>query len=83
MSKFIDMYFGPLNKDACAYFFILSFIFFVFLIVALFMQIIFVVKNYKIVNFKLIVNAGLLLINLFLIYFVNRLFYTMCNKSLA
>jgi hypothetical protein len=83
MSKFIDMYFGPLNKDACTYFFILSFIFFVFLIVALFMQIIFVVKNYKIVNFKLIVNAGLLLINLFLIYFVNRLFYTMCNKSLA
>jgi hypothetical protein len=83
MSKFMDMYFGPLDKDSCIYFFILSFISFLFLVIALFTQFIFVIKNFKILNYNLVISAGLLSINLFLIYFVNRLFYTICNKSLA
>ena len=83
MSDFMNMYFGPLNKDSCIYFFILSFIFFVALIVALFMHILFFVKNFKQVNFKFVTNAILIFFNIFIIYFVNRLLYTMCSKSLA
>lgn len=83
MSNFVDMYFGPLNKDSCVYFFAMSVIFFVFLVITLFVQFFVIIKSYKVLNFNLIVNAGLVSINLFLIYYVNRIFYTMCSKSLA
>ena len=83
MSNFVDMYFGPLNKDSCLYFFAMSVIFFIFLIIALAAQFYVVLKSYKVLNFNLILNAGLVSINLFLIYYVNRIFYTMCNRSLA
>ena len=83
MSSFVDMYFGPLNKDSCIYFFVMSVIFFIFLVIALFAQFFVIIKSYKVLNFNLILNAGLVSINLFLIYYVNRIFYTMCNKSLA
>jgi hypothetical protein len=83
MANFVDTYFGPLSKDSCNYFFILSVIFFIILIVALFMHFFFYIKNYKSINFKVVLNTIFILINIFLIYFVNRLFYTMCSKSLA
>jgi hypothetical protein len=83
MSNFMDTYFGPLNKDSCVYFFILSFIFFILLFVALSIHIFFYFKNFKQLNLTNIMNTIIIIFNIFIVYFVNRLLYTMCNKSLA
>jgi hypothetical protein len=76
-------YFGPLDKGSCVYFLIISVIFFVLLVVALFTQLLWVVKNFKQLNFRILTGGLVMLFNIFLAYFVNRLLYTMCTKSLA
>ena len=82
MSDFMSNYFGPLEKQHCFYFLIISVIFFLLLIVAIFSQMVWVFKNYKQLNFRIFAGAIVMLFNLFLAYFVNRLLYTMCNQSL-
>ena len=83
MSDFITTYFGSLDVSACLYFRILTIFFFGLLVFALFTELIFVVKNYRNLNLRIFSNGILLLFNIFLVYFVNRLLYSMCSKSLA
>jgi len=78
-----EKYFTPLDKGSCVYFLITTAIFFVLLIIILVSEIFFAIKNYDKLNFKIISNGILLLFQIFLAYFVNRLLYSMCNKSLA
>jgi predicted membrane protein len=82
MTSFMTTYFGALTKDSCAYFLFLSMIFFAMLIITLIGEIIFIVKRHKELNFRVCISGLLLLFNSFLAYFVNRLLYTMCSKSL-
>jgi hypothetical protein len=81
MSDFASNYFGPLDIHHCFYFLVISIIFFILLLLALFSQMFWVFNNYKQLNFKIFAGAIVMLFNLFLAYFVNRLLYTMCNKS--
>jgi hypothetical protein len=83
MSGLMSNYFGPLDKSSCVYFLIISGIFFVLLIVAIFSQMFWLIKNYKQLNLRILTGGVVMLFNIFLAYFVNRLLYTMCNKSLA
>jgi hypothetical protein len=83
MSGFMATYFGPLDKSSCVYFLIISGIFFVLLIIAIFSYLLWLIKNYKQFNLRILTGGLVMLFNLFLAYFVNRLLYTMCNKSLA
>ena len=83
MSDFIATFFGPLDKQACVYYLFLTMLFFGLLVFAIFAEIIFVFKNFKSVNFRTASGGILLLFNVFIAYFVNRLLYTMCSKSLA
>lgn len=83
MSNFVTDYFGPLNKDACVYFLIISVIFFITLVLVLGSEIIYVFQHLKKLNLRMFTNGILVLFNIFLAYFVNRLLYTMCTKSLA
>lgn len=83
MSDFMSSYFGPLNKDACVYFLFLSMLFFAVLIFTLVTEVIFIIKNFKNLSFKNISSGILVLFNVFIAYFVNRLLYTMCSKTLA
>ena len=83
MSNFMNMYFGPLDKQSCVYFLFLTMLFFAMLIFTIFGEIIYVIRNYKQLNFRGFSNGVLLLFNIFIAYFVNRLLYTMCSKSLA
>ena len=76
-------YFGPLNKDACNYFLFFTMLFFAILVVTIVLEIVFVFKNFSKLNFRVFVSGLLLLFNSFIAYFVNRLLYSMCNKSLA
>lgn len=83
MNEFMDRYFGVFDQRACMYFLFISMIFFFSLLFTFFYQIMFLIKNYKTVDSIQFISGFLMLINLFLIYFVNRLFYSMCSKSLA
>lgn len=82
MQDLVAMFFGPLSKQSCVYFLILSMIFFTVLVFTLLADLYFIIKNYKIVDYKFIQGGTLIGFNLFIAYFVNRLMYTMCAKSL-
>ena len=82
MADFMNMFFGPLSKEACLYFYFFSVLFgisFVFVSITVF---IFILQNHKKMDMRLCFNLVLLLINVFLVYFVNRLLYSMCSRSL-
>lgn len=83
MFDLMSNYFGPLNKDSCVYFLIICGIFFILLVFSIFANIFWLFKNYKQFNFRVFTGSVVMLFNLFLAYFVNRLLYTMCTKSLA
>lgn len=79
----MNTYFGPLDKQSCVYFLFLTMLFFAALIFIIFAELLYVIRNYKKINFKVLTHGLLLLFNIFIAYFVNRLLYTMCSKSLA
>ena len=82
MSNFMNTYFGPLDKDACMYFYIISvFCGFSFAIV-LILTILYVIMNFQKVNRMYLTHAVMASTNLFLAYFVNRLLHTICIRSL-
>jgi len=75
-------YFGPLGKEYCLYFYLMSIFFFVIMMLGIFGVIVTIVKNPKQVNVMFFVNAVMLLMNSILAYFVNRLLHTMCANSI-
>ena len=81
MSKFMNTYFGPLSKDWCVYFLILTILFFITLVLTLIGNIVYIVKHYKSMKPIDYISGILILFNIFIAYFVNRLLYTMCTKS--
>lgn len=83
MSNFKHSFFGPLDKSACVYFLIISVLFFISLILLLGTEILYIVKNFNKLNFRTVSSGIIILFNVFIAYFVNRLLYTMCNKTLA
>jgi hypothetical protein len=83
MSDFMQTYFGPLDKQSCVYFLFLAMIFFAILIFTIIAEALFIIKRYKELDFRVFTSGVLLLFNSFIAYFVNRLLYTMCTKSLA
>ncbi len=76
-------FFGPLDKSSCVYFLIISVLFFISLIILLGTEVLYVVKNFNKLNFRAITSGLIIIFNVFIAYFVNRLLYTMCNKSLV
>lgn len=83
MSDYMSLFFGPINKSGCIYFFLTTVLFFVTLVLMLFSEIIFAYQNFGRLNFRIVSNGILILFNIFLSYFVNRLLYNMCTNSLA
>ena len=81
----MNMYFGPLSKKYCVYFYYLSIFFFLMYVITLIGAISFIVKNYKDfakINLSYVINLVMVLINMLLSYFVNRLLHTMCVNSI-
>jgi hypothetical protein len=83
MSNLMTNYFGPLDKSACVYFLIISVIFFITLLLVLGSELLYIFQNFNKLSFRMFTNGLLVLFNIFVAYFVNRLLYTMCSKSLA
>ena len=82
MSDFMSNYFGPLSKEYCIYFYVMSIFFFIIMMLGLLGVIVTIAKNPKQVNVMFFVNAAMLLMNSVLAYFVNRLLHTMCANSI-
>ena len=73
MSSFVDNLFSPLGKEYCGYFYWLTVIAFIFLLLALFNVVT------KLLKGKVsVVDSLLTLLAPALAYFVNRLLYSMC-----
>lgn len=79
MSDFMTTFFGPLSKQYCSYFYFLSIILFVFLIISAISLIGLFIKKF---DKTILFNNAFVLINLLIAYFINRLFYTMCINSI-
>jgi hypothetical protein len=76
-------YFGPLDSSGCLYFLIITIIFFIGLVSVFISEVLFVINNYNKLNFRMVSAGILILFNIFIAYFMNRLLYSMCVKSLA
>jgi len=83
MSNSLSFIYGPLDKGSCVYFLALTIMFFITLVITFFIEIFLLIKNRKNISFSVVTRGILILFNIFIAYFVNRLFYSMCNKSLA
>jgi hypothetical protein len=82
MDNFMETYFGPLGKEYCTYFYVLAIFFGIGFVLSSISVLSYIVMNHKKVDAMFIANSTVLLLNSFLLYFVNRLLNTMCVKSL-
>jgi hypothetical protein len=78
----MDAYFGPLGKEYCVYFYVLSIIFGVTFVLSAISIGSFIVMHGKKVDSMFVANSFLILFNTFLAYLSNRLLNTMCVKTL-
>jgi hypothetical protein len=78
----MNIFFGPLDKRACVYFYFLSVFFSIFFIVVLLFGLVFCIRHYKKINGMFVANIVAMLIQSFIGYFVNRLMYSICVQSL-
>ena len=82
MNAFMNNYFGPLPREYCIYFYILSVFFGILFVISLLSIASFLILHFKKVNSLFIINSFLVLFNTFLGYLANRLLNTMCVKSI-
>lgn len=85
MNNTLDYLFGPLPKEYCYYFYVMSIFFYVLLILFILLSLGYLLKNYnnlKNIKFVLLIYVVQVIVSLFLSYFVNRLLYSMCTSSL-
>jgi hypothetical protein len=78
MNNFIDSLFGSLSKDYCVYFYYLSILGFLFLLIVLITSIYIGITKNKGLNIYLKMLSICLGYGIF--YFQNRLLYSMCEK---
>jgi hypothetical protein len=81
MNDFMNYFFGPLSKEYCLYYYFLAVISGIIFALTAFSFIIVIIKSKKI---KVGIWLGMFntLLSIFIGYFVSRLLYTMCVKSL-
>jgi hypothetical protein len=79
--NFMD-FFTPLSKDSCKYFYYISIIAGISLAIIFCGAIFVVVSNFKKLDFLMLSSIAYILINSFIVYFLNRLLYSMCVSSL-
>lgn len=75
-------FFSPLSKESCKYFYLFSIIAGVILAITFVGAVFVIITNFKKLNLVTYYSIGYILLNTFLIYFLNRLLYSMCINSL-
>lgn len=80
MNDIMNILFGPLHKDYCAYFYYLSVFGFILILISLGTTISLMVMKKRSGLFYM--NSVMVLLGYGIFYFQNRLLHTMCNNSL-
>lgn len=78
----LDILFGPLGKDYCLYFYVLSAMSFSLFLLYIVYIIMYVIMYSKKIDIPFLVHSLFMILYSLLAYFVNRLLYTMCVNSL-
>lgn len=78
----MDQYFGPLPREYCMYFYVLSIVFGIMFVMSAVSIAYFMITHIKKINTMFIVNSIFILLNSLLAYLANRLLHTMCVKSI-
>jgi len=73
--------FGPLDEKYCTYFLVFSAVCLVIFVLMFLTEVRYILLNYNKLNFRVLFSGVLILFNVFLAYFTNRLFYMMCLKT--
>lgn len=81
-NSFANKYFGPLSKEWCTYFYVLSIFFFIVFLAILVAVVVTIITSFSKINLHIATNLAVILLNSFIAYFINRLFYSMCINSL-
>jgi len=81
MNSYIKSFFEPLPREYCNYFYFLSIFFAIIFVLTIVSAIYGLIFNYKKFNVIFSLNMFMVIINSLLAYFVNRLLYSMCIKS--
>ena len=74
--------FGPLSKESCNYFYFFAVAGFIMMIVFILFTLVALVRYYKRIDTIKAIHLITMIMNSFLVYFSNRLLYTMCMKVL-
>lgn len=77
-----NTFFSPLSRDACLYFYLLTVFSFIVIVISVVSGLAYMVTKSSKITFNFITHFILIIINFFLVYFVNRLYYSMCINSL-
>jgi hypothetical protein len=77
----MTIFFGPLSQNYCTYFLIVSAMFLLAFVIMFLTEVRYVILNYNKLNFKVLFSGILILFNVFLVYFMNRILYTMCVET--
>jgi len=78
----MDKLFGPLGKEWCVYFYVLSIVAYVAFILAVFGLGGYLVARYDKLNGNHVFNLVMIIVNTFFVYIGQRLLHTMCVRSL-
>ena len=81
MNNLMDYFFGPLSKEYCVYYYVMSVISAIVFAVTL-VSFIFTLSKTKQIKFSTILFMSNFLVSTFIGYFVSRLLYSMCIRSL-
>jgi hypothetical protein len=81
MNSFKDL-FTPLDKKYCNYFYYISVVTYCLFVLLLLLFIWSLVFHYKKLDLNICIHSVSIIISTFLSYFVNRLMYSMCVKSI-
>lgn len=82
MDNFMNTYFGPIGKEYCVYFYVLSIISGFTFAVSMVSVVWYAAMHLNKINSMFIVNSALVVFNTFLAYISNRLLHTMCVRAL-
>jgi hypothetical protein len=77
----MDYLFGPLGKEYCIWFYFLSIVSFVSLLIFIIPAFIYGITKKKDLGYFFSIVIGSL--NIFIAYFVNRLLHSMCSGTMA
>ena len=78
----LNSLFGPLTEESCKYFYFFAVAGFIMMIVFILFTLVALIRFHKKMDTRKVINLLTMIIISFLLYFSNRLLYTMCMKVL-